>query len=253
MRHSASMSQRNGHNEDASTMCVPVITVTSSCARWRLRSPASRLFTQPFIQAQIKENIKPPRHWPLCGEFTGYRWIPRTKDQQHGKYFHLMTSSWWIKMSRVNCHLEYLTSKQEDEMRFQPELTFLGLCSSTANIWFLEQDESYWVSSIYLTRKHSIFDSKIYYALWLTVMKSKIGAEPTLSVLSHACGSPFREIMPYARKPRCCRMRQHTGHFDRLCFVGWNEKNNCKTIGKLYWVNSHFHPNWERQPGGTSE
>ena len=36
------------------------------------------MFTQPFIQAQIKENIKSPRHWPLCGEFTGNRWIPRT-------------------------------------------------------------------------------------------------------------------------------------------------------------------------------
>ena len=30
---------------------------------------ASPLFTQPFIQTQIKENIKAPRHWPLCGEF----------------------------------------------------------------------------------------------------------------------------------------------------------------------------------------
>ena len=29
------------------------------------------LFTEPFIWAQIKENIKAPRHWPLCGEFTG--------------------------------------------------------------------------------------------------------------------------------------------------------------------------------------
>ena len=46
-----------------------------------LKSPASPLFTQPFIQAQIKENIKAPRHWPLCGEFTGNRWIPRTIDQ----------------------------------------------------------------------------------------------------------------------------------------------------------------------------
>ena len=27
-------------------------------------------------QAQFKENIKAPRHWPLCGEFTGGRWIP---------------------------------------------------------------------------------------------------------------------------------------------------------------------------------
>ena len=47
-------------------------------ARWRLKSPASRLFTQPFIQAQIKK-IKAPRHWFLWGEFTGDRWILRTK------------------------------------------------------------------------------------------------------------------------------------------------------------------------------
>ena len=36
-----------------------------------IKPSASRLFTQPFIQTQIKENIKAPRHWPLCGEFTG--------------------------------------------------------------------------------------------------------------------------------------------------------------------------------------
>ena len=29
--------------------------------------------------AQIKENIKAPLHWPLCGEFTGNRRIPPTK------------------------------------------------------------------------------------------------------------------------------------------------------------------------------
>ena len=34
-----------------------------------------RMFAQPFIQAQIKENIEAPRHWPLCGEFTVDRWI----------------------------------------------------------------------------------------------------------------------------------------------------------------------------------
>ena len=42
---------------------------------------------------QIKENIKAPRHWPLGGEFTGDRWIPRTNGQWRGKCFHLMTSS----------------------------------------------------------------------------------------------------------------------------------------------------------------
>ena len=34
-----------------------------------------------YSTAQIIENIKAPRHWPLCGEFTGDQWIPRTKDQ----------------------------------------------------------------------------------------------------------------------------------------------------------------------------
>ena len=35
------------------------------------QTPPSPLFTHPFIQAQIKENIKAPPHWPLCGQFTG--------------------------------------------------------------------------------------------------------------------------------------------------------------------------------------
>ena len=43
--------------------------------RWLLKSPSSRLFAQPFVQTQINENIKAPRHWPLWGESTGHRWI----------------------------------------------------------------------------------------------------------------------------------------------------------------------------------
>ena len=39
--------------------------------RWRLKSPASRLFTQSLIQTPIKENINAPHHWHLRGEFTG--------------------------------------------------------------------------------------------------------------------------------------------------------------------------------------
>ena len=41
----------------------------------------SLTITQPFIQAQIKENIKAPHHGSLCGEFNGDRWIPHTKGQ----------------------------------------------------------------------------------------------------------------------------------------------------------------------------
>ena len=31
-----------------------------------------------LFKAQIKENIKAPRHWPFCRKFTGNRWITRT-------------------------------------------------------------------------------------------------------------------------------------------------------------------------------
>ena len=41
--------------------------------RWCLKSPASRLFTHPFIREQIKENITTPHHWSLWGEFTAQR------------------------------------------------------------------------------------------------------------------------------------------------------------------------------------
>ena len=34
-------------------------------ARYRLKSPASRLLTSPCVQARIKENIKAPRYWPF--------------------------------------------------------------------------------------------------------------------------------------------------------------------------------------------
>ena len=70
---------REAHNTISPINClygqkflsIAYITMTSQWARWRLKSRASPLFTQPFIRAQIKENITAPRHWPLSGEFTG--------------------------------------------------------------------------------------------------------------------------------------------------------------------------------------
>ena len=69
---------------------VYTITVTSQWARWCFKSPASRLFTQPFIRAQIKENIKAPRHWSLCGQFTSDRWIPAQRASNTEN-----VSIWW--------------------------------------------------------------------------------------------------------------------------------------------------------------
>ena len=42
---------------------------------------ASQITGVSIVQAQVKENIKAPRHWPLRGEFTDDRWIPCTKGQ----------------------------------------------------------------------------------------------------------------------------------------------------------------------------
>ena len=49
------------------------------------------LFTQPFIVAQIKENTKVTRHWPLCREFTGDRWDPPAQMASNTEN----VSIWW--------------------------------------------------------------------------------------------------------------------------------------------------------------
>ena len=57
------------------------ITMTSLWVRWRLKSPASPVFVQLLVLVQIKDNTKLPRHWSLCEEFTGDRWIPCTPNK----------------------------------------------------------------------------------------------------------------------------------------------------------------------------
>ena len=66
---------------------------------WRLKSPASRLFTQPFIQTQIKENIIAPRHWPLCEEFTGTGEFPaqRTSNAENISFDDDIMKEWLAK------------------------------------------------------------------------------------------------------------------------------------------------------------
>ena len=54
--------------------------------------PHDCLLNQSFRRGSKKTSklIKVPRQWPLCGEFTGDRWIPRTNGQWRGNY-----SIWW--------------------------------------------------------------------------------------------------------------------------------------------------------------
>ena len=71
----------------ASDHYIDVIMTTMAS---QITSLTVRLFTQPFIQTQIKENIKAPRHWPLCGEFTGTGEFPA----QRASYAENV-SIWW--------------------------------------------------------------------------------------------------------------------------------------------------------------
>ena len=67
-------------------------------------SMASQITSLTIVYSAVysgaEKKDKAPRHWPLGGEFTGDRWIPRTNDQQRGKCFHLMTSSWLNTLQR---------------------------------------------------------------------------------------------------------------------------------------------------------
>ena len=75
---------------DQSTTMHTIITLTSQWPRWRLKSPTSRLFTERFIRTQIKENIKAPGHWPLCGEFTRTGEFPAQRARNAEN-----VSIWW--------------------------------------------------------------------------------------------------------------------------------------------------------------
>ena len=46
-----------------------------------------------LFRCRSKKTSKLHDHWPLCAEFIGDHWIPRTNGQLRGKSFHLMTSS----------------------------------------------------------------------------------------------------------------------------------------------------------------
>ena len=70
--------------------------------RWRLKSPALRLFTQPLIQTQMKENIKAPRHWPLCGELTGTGEFPAQMASNAEN-----VSIWWRHHEILQLYISY--------------------------------------------------------------------------------------------------------------------------------------------------
>ena len=64
------------------------------------------MFVQPFVQAQIKENIKAPRHWPLWGNppVTGGFPSERASDAEN-------VSIWWRHHALYNYFQNFMCSK----------------------------------------------------------------------------------------------------------------------------------------------
>ena len=77
-----------------------------------LKSLASRLFTQPFIQAQIKENIKALRHWPLCGNstLTGDFLAQKSSNAEN-------VSIWWRHHDKINLNAVSYPSRSRYAIR----------------------------------------------------------------------------------------------------------------------------------------
>ena len=71
-----------------------------------MASQITSLTTQQNIQAQIKENIKAPRHWALCSEFPAQMasnaekvsiWW-RRHDTPYMILLHERTQIWWLAL-----------------------------------------------------------------------------------------------------------------------------------------------------------
>ena len=106
--------------------------------------------------------MKVPRHWPLCGEFTGDRWIPRTNGQLHGKCFHLMTSSWadnepWSRSGR-RLSLTLTANKR------------LGFQSNLAK--HMGNGHDFWM--VYCGTRNILYEFTCYYSLCIFVQHSSV-------------------------------------------------------------------------------
>ena len=84
------------------------ITMMSEWRQWRLKSPVSRLFAQPFVQVQMKENIKASLafvrgiHRHLTGGFPSQR----ASNAEN-------VSIWWRHVHVVGQKVTYMSLKSD--------------------------------------------------------------------------------------------------------------------------------------------
>ena len=63
-----------------------------------------------LFRRRSRKKIKAPRHWPLCGEFTGDQWIPRTNSSAENVSIcwrhHIRRIDWPSKKLNTNKFLQ---------------------------------------------------------------------------------------------------------------------------------------------------
>ena len=95
-----------------------------------------------------KKNIKAPRHWPLCGEFTGDRWIPGTNGQYRRRCCNLMTSSWNLANNMVYVYSWFFTPHYHTNI-LRTEINFLCILMlkhGVSNLYIFQEMQQYgWV------------------------------------------------------------------------------------------------------------
>ena len=115
-----------------------------------------------LFRRRSKENIKAPCHWPLCGEFTGNRWIPPHKwpvtregfpfDDFNLWYPNLCKITVWINtcvpsyqwdVIHVRKHGIYVIEKPVKYVQELGLLFVLSLTGYTNNTWWVHT-KSYW-------------------------------------------------------------------------------------------------------------
>ena len=132
------------------------IRVTSWWARWHLKSPAWRLFTQSFVQVQIKENVIVSRHWPLCGEGNSPEFPTQKASNAEKASFDdvimlFQGASWTDRLLwrlYANCRWTFVANDASYQRRYRydarDELVFGCQLVNKYNIWCKESNVRSW-------------------------------------------------------------------------------------------------------------
>ena len=112
------------------------------------------MFTQPFIRAHIEKNIKAPRHWPLCGEFTGTGEFPAQRASNAEN-----VSIWW--RHHGVCVIYLLYQREEPPLlvsnpRLHPTLRLKNItCTNSVKPFKKTVDSGWWFISNAVNDTHS--------------------------------------------------------------------------------------------------